>query len=139
MFRKSGYRILFAIDLQNITIYLLQVAVVVLPTNGLCGGTIINPNHVLTACRCILNINNELFALNQVVIRSAGVLGLTAALPNVAVTAIFPHPHFNPFTQQNDLAVIRVRRVYYVIIAGLKTYLLDYVGCCAICLQLGRC
>lgn len=83
----------------------LQVAVRV--GNVFCGGSIIDRIHVITAARCILNDQNHLVAPNQTVI-IAGITELTNTAPTYAVSAIFPHPHFDPVTLEHDIAIIRV-------------------------------
>lgn len=66
-----------------------------------------NVNHVVTAARCVFNIQTHLIAANLVTVRS-GVVDLATNPPRVNVVAIFPHPQYNPFTNQNNVAVLRV-------------------------------
>lgn len=80
---------------------------IVLPGNQLCGGVIFNANHVLTSAACVLTINNFLVAPNQVTILP-GVLNVNFNLPRQAVQAIYVHAQYNPFTFENDIAVLRV-------------------------------
>lgn len=80
---------------------------IVLPTNNqVCGASIFNRNHVLTAASCMLNGNNLLLAANQITILS-GSNTINFNLPRVQVQAIYVHPQFNPFTFENDIAVVR--------------------------------
>ncbi|KAJ6643593.1 Anionic trypsin-2 [Pseudolycoriella hygida] len=67
------------------------------------GGTIVNINHVVTSCRIVLTANNELRPVAQFAIRAGGIT-FTEGTANT-VTAIFPHPEFNPWTFNNDVAV----------------------------------
>lgn len=82
-------------------------AAIVLPGNQLCGGVIFNANHVLTSAACVLTINNFLVAPNQVSILP-GVVNVNFNLARQAVQAIYVHAQYNPFTFENDIAVIRV-------------------------------
>lgn len=68
-----------------------------------------NANHIVTAARCVFNIQTHLIAANLVTVRG-GVVDLNAnpPTPRVNVVAIFPHPQYNPFTNQNNVAVLRV-------------------------------
>ncbi|XP_055525137.1 trypsin alpha-3-like [Wyeomyia smithii] len=76
------------------------------PTNAFCGGIILNANHVLTAALCVLTAQNTLLATTQVTIMS-GALQLIFTNPRVAVSAIYVHPEYNPFTFENNVAVLR--------------------------------
>ncbi|KFB49411.1 AGAP011608-PA-like protein [Anopheles sinensis] len=83
-----------------------QVAVHI-GTTSFCGGSILNQNHVLTAASCVLDANNNLVAANTVTVR-AGVLLIDANAPALAVQRIFPHQQYNPWTLENDIAVLRM-------------------------------
>lgn len=89
----------------------MQVAID-LPNNNFCGGTIVNANHIVTAARCVFTIQTHLIAANLVTIR-AGVVDLNTNPPRLNVVAIFPHPQYNPFTNQNNVAVLRVIDLFY--------------------------
>lgn len=78
-----------------------------MPNAELCGGTIINQNHVVTAARCMLTVQGHLLPANQVTVR-AGSLNLNDGGVLLNVIALFPHPQFNLFTNENNVAVIRV-------------------------------
>lgn len=79
--------------------------VVVVVNNTGQGGTILNANHVLTSCGVVLTTQNELVPVNAVIIR-AGAVTFTGGTPNTVV-AIFPHPEYNPWTRNHDVAVLR--------------------------------
>ncbi|XP_053679168.1 chymotrypsin-1-like [Anopheles nili] len=72
-----------------------------------CGGTILNQNHILTAAGCVLDANNHLVAPNTLTVR-AGALILNENAPLLAVQRIFPHQQYNPWTFENDIAVLRL-------------------------------
>ncbi|XP_065089606.1 trypsin-like [Ochlerotatus camptorhynchus] len=74
--------------------------------SAFCGGTILSNNHILTSGSCVLDAQNNLIAANQLSIR-AGVITIDATTPTVLIDRIFVHPHYNPFTFENDIAVIR--------------------------------
>ncbi|XP_053682058.1 trypsin alpha-3-like [Sabethes cyaneus] len=82
------------------------------PTNAFCGGIILNAYHVLTAARCVLTPQNTLLATNQVTIMS-GALQLIFTNPRIAVSAIYVHPQYNPFTFANNLAVLRTATNFF--------------------------
>ncbi|XP_058446580.1 transmembrane protease serine 9-like [Malaya genurostris] len=77
------------------------------PQTLFCGGTILNTNHVLTSGSCVLDAQNNLRAANQFVIRS-GVVDINAAAPATTVNRVFVHPLYDPFTFENDIAVLRI-------------------------------
>ncbi|XP_055616969.1 trypsin-like [Toxorhynchites rutilus septentrionalis] len=72
-----------------------------------CGGTILNPNHVLTAGSCVLDGQHNLIAANQLTVRG-GMVNIGVTTPHVAVSRVFVHPFFNPFSFENDIAVLRM-------------------------------
>ncbi|XP_058823203.1 trypsin-2-like [Topomyia yanbarensis] len=77
------------------------------PQTLFCGGTILNTNHVLTAGSCVLDAQNNLRPANHFIIRS-GVVVIDAAAPATAVDRVFVHQLYNPFTFENDIAVLRI-------------------------------
>jgi trypsin len=82
---------------------------IVLPTsNQVCGASIFNRNHVLTVANCMLNANNMLLAPNQISI-IAGDNTINFGRPRTQVQAIYVHPQYNPFTFENDIAVVRTQ------------------------------
>ncbi|XP_058065493.1 trypsin-like [Anopheles bellator] len=72
-----------------------------------CGGTVLNQNHILTAASCILDANNNLVQAAQVTVRAGEVVFQPTQLA-LAVQRIFAHPHYNPWTFENDIAVLRL-------------------------------
>ncbi|XP_050098117.1 trypsin-like [Anopheles aquasalis] len=72
-----------------------------------CGGTILNQNHILTAASCVLDVNNNLVAANQVTVRG-GELVFQPTQMAWPVNRIFPHPQYNPWSFENDIAVLRL-------------------------------
>uniref|UniRef100_A0A182SHZ2 Peptidase S1 domain-containing protein n=1 Tax=Anopheles maculatus TaxID=74869 RepID=A0A182SHZ2_9DIPT len=86
--------------------YPAQVAIQI-GAAAFCGGTILNQNHILSAASCVLDGNNNLIAANQFTVR-AGVLTVDQNAPALAVNRIFPHPQYNPWSFENDIAVLRL-------------------------------
>jgi len=84
------------------------VGIVLPTTNQLCGASILNQNHVLTAANCMLTNNFLLWAPNQISVMS-GSNTINFGLPRIQVQAIYVHPQFNPFTFTNDIAVVRTQ------------------------------
>ncbi|KAL1391562.1 hypothetical protein pipiens_003140 [Culex pipiens pipiens] len=82
------------------------------PNNAFCGGVILNVNHVLTAARCMLTAQNTLHFPNQVGIL-AGMLQLNFAAARIPAAAIYVHPAYNPFTFENNIAVIRTAQNFF--------------------------
>lgn len=76
--------------------------------NRVCGGTIVNANHIVTSARCVLNDENHLIASTQVTVRAGVIILVPDSAATTTVVAIFPHPLYNPFTEEHDIAVLRV-------------------------------
>jgi len=90
---------------QNVALGAFPSHALVLVSNAPFGGTIINANHIVTACGIVLNAENHLIALNTVTVR-VGSITFTEGTPS-GVVAIFPHPEYNPTTFNHDVAVLR--------------------------------
>ena len=97
-----------------------------MPNNVLCGGTIINGNHIVTAANCVLNANRELLPTSDLLVR-AGSNTLATGTPSIGVQAIYIHPQFSPFSYENDVAVIRVRNHTLPLFYGFKLNILCIV------------
>jgi secreted trypsin-like serine protease len=80
---------------------------VVLPSNVICGGILIEPSAVLTTAACLLNTNFQLLNPSQVSVLT-GVTVINFALPRTVARALYVHPQFNPFTGENDIGLIRL-------------------------------
>lgn len=79
-----------------------------------CGGTIIDRQHVLTSAQCVVNSQNRLVSPFWLSITAgdADLLVPTSRREVRNVTRVFIHPNFNPATRRNDLAVLRVGAPY---------------------------
>ncbi|XP_058065897.1 trypsin alpha-3-like [Anopheles bellator] len=76
------------------------------PTNAFCGGVILNENHVLTAAICVLTPQHTLLETSAVTILS-GALQLNFAADRIGISAMYVHPQYNPYTLENNVAVLR--------------------------------
>lgn len=74
------------------------------------GGTIVNVNHVVTSCGVVLNNQNQLLALDQYFVRFGSNFFNDAT--QTPVTAVFPHPQYDPWTFNHDIAVLRVSLIF---------------------------
>jgi trypsin len=74
----------------------------------ICGGAILNENHAVTLTSCLLNPTTgfTLIAASQVSIL-AGQNSINFELPRMQALALYVHQQYNPFTFDNDIAVIR--------------------------------
>lgn len=88
------------------------VGVVFALNNQVCGGQVLNTNHVLTVANCLLTAPNfVLVAAAQISIMSS-TNTINFALPRIAAQALYVHPQYNPFTFANDIAVIRMAQSF---------------------------
>ncbi|XP_053699308.1 kallikrein-10-like [Sabethes cyaneus] len=79
-----------------------------------CGGVIVDRQHVLTSAQCVLNTQNRLIDPYwlSIVAGDIALAPIGARRQTRRVSHIFVHPQFNVFTQENDLAVLRLDRPY---------------------------
>lgn len=101
----------------NNIVYLDSNAQVYINTpRGSCVGVVLNANHILTSCQCVLDGQN---ATNPFFVRIiAGDLNLftpTYRRFTAQATHIYSHPRYNQNTLENDVAVVRVRIIVYKI------------------------
>ena len=72
----------------------------------LCGGTIINLNHVLTLGTCLLFGDNLLYIPNQITV-AAGLVVINVTTNRLVAQALYVNTRTNTFTSDNDIGVIR--------------------------------
>lgn len=83
------------------------VAIFVPTQIQICGGAVINSNHVLTLSSCLLTTTFTLLTPNSVSVMS-GHNQIDFNRARIGGQAIYVHPQYNPFTQENDVAVLRI-------------------------------
>lgn len=75
-----------------------------------CNGVILNDRHILTASRCVYNATNQLlhpFWL-RVIAGDLNIIVPSFRRFTTDIIRIYPHPQYNPQTNNNDIAVLRV-------------------------------
>lgn len=106
----AAYRVSAMVGGANTAVgaYPSLVGVVFALNNQVCGGHVLGVNHVLTVANCLLTAPNfVLVAPGQIGIMSS-TNTVNFALPRIPAQALYVHPQYNPFTFENDIAVVRM-------------------------------
>lgn len=88
-------------NIQSITNYPYQISLRAYGKH-FCGGAIIKKDTIITAAHCLKNINYSSEALTI----QLGSTNLNNNGEIIPVAAVIPHPLFNPFNDDNDIAVV---------------------------------
>lgn len=84
-------------------------------------------NHVVTSARIVFTDQNLLRPVAQFAIRAGSITFLDGFA--TTVIAVFPHPEFDPWTFNDDIAVLRVR-FYNVNCNARYIDILSQLDCC---------
>ncbi|XP_044001707.1 trypsin-like [Aphidius gifuensis] len=79
--------------------------------NNICGGSMINENHILTTASCITLGKNIFLSNIEILIGSNDIIGFDAVASFHDVSLVIIHPEYKPVEfWKNDISILRVMR-----------------------------
>lgn len=86
-----------------------------MPGNRFGEGVVLNRNHVLTVASNVFDNTAAGLRLSPsaITIRAGAITISATAPPLLFVASVFAHEGYNRFTLQNNIAVLRVRRIFW--------------------------